>query len=222
MWIKDNHKNVVITIILLFIFYGFALHLVLFSPNSIQQFMFSEQGAYEALSPVLWLILAVLSLFHPHFKVSTRWVMAISSLLFALREWDMHKALFGISFIKTNYYLDPAVPLLHKLAGGLILLMIIYLSIYLIVQYIKALKSHVKEANSAFRYLNLAFILLVISKVLDRFSSQMVELFHYHLSKQTELIIRALEESTEMLLPAIFLVALISYGVNKKVVSHYR
>ncbi|MFW1753145.1 hypothetical protein [Acinetobacter wanghuae] len=75
--------------------------------------MFSEQGAYEALSPVLWLILAVLSLyyrciiavlslyyrciiavlslFHPHFKVSTRWVMAISSLLFALREWDMHK-----------------------------------------------------------------------------------------------------------------------------------
>ncbi|ANF82200.1 hypothetical protein A3K93_08320 [Acinetobacter sp. NCu2D-2] len=222
MWIKDNNKSAMITTVLLLMFYGFALHLVLFTPNSIQNFMFSEAGPYESLSPLLWMILAILSLIHCDFQLSTRLVMAISAVLFALREWDMHKQLFGVSFIKTRFYTDPNIAISYKVVGGLILLVIAYLAIYLLVQYFKALRVHTKEVNSAFRYLNLAFVLLVLSKILDRASSQMIELFHYHLPMQTQLIIRALEESTEMLLPAIFIIALMMYSVRKKNPVHYR
>ena len=219
MWIKENYKSILITTILLLIFYGFALQIVLFTPEVIHKYIFSEQGPYESLSPLLWLLLAIFSLCHSYFRISTRLVMASAAVLFALREWDLHKALFGTSFIKSRYYFNPEIPVMHKIGGALILAFILYLAIYLLVQYFKALKVQIKEPSRAFRYMNLALVLLVISKVLDRMSSQMVELFHVRLSAQTELIIWVLEESTEMLLPTMFLVAIIlhSYKYKSKV-----
>ncbi|MFD0950334.1 hypothetical protein ACFQ0F_08040 [Paraperlucidibaca wandonensis] len=122
----------------------------------------------------------------------------------------MHKALFSDSFIKSNFYKSPDTPLYDKLIGGLILLLMIALLIYLAKLMLQFLRNHASSDTSA-HLLVYSLALGATSKILDRFSSQMHELFNIAIPANARLVIVAMEESLEMALPLLLILALLTY-----------
>ena len=57
----------------------------------------------------------------------------------------------------------------------------------------------------------LALVTGILSKIMDRLGSQLKALFDIHLAAQQRLMVTGLEESLEMLIPVLLIVALICH-----------
>jgi len=198
-----------ITFFLLAVYLGMAAYAALNGPAEVVHYLYSEQGPYETFSAWLWFLLAALTLLSTPLHMRTRLAAAFAALLMGARELDLHKALFGTSFIKVPFYKSASIPLQDKLLGGLLLLGIIALLVYLV----RALLTHLRRrgpGDAPTLLLLIGLVLGMASKVLDRFSSQMHELFSIDVSATTRLLVVSLEESLEMTLPLFFILALLT------------
>lgn len=210
-------KNAVqYTLILMALYFGILVHTALFSPVEISQFLFSEQGAFEFFSPWLWCLLAFLCLFQNKWLYSTRIASALAALLFAMREWDLHKTLFETSFIKTNFYRSSDIALGDKLIGGTILLIAVYVLFFLMRRFIQFSREQFNGLTVAGFFVYLTLVCAALSKILDRSISQLNELFGIQVSQQASLLVLSVEESMEMLLPVMLIIALLSFRQVKQ------
>ena len=117
-----------ISLLLIFLYIGISLHTAFTAPLIVTEYLFSEEGAYEVFSPLLWFVLAFLCLVKLKLQFSTRILSALAALMLGLREMDLHKSLFEMSFIKTNFYKSPDIALTDKLLGfTLLMVMIMFL-----------------------------------------------------------------------------------------------
>ena len=189
---------------------GIAAYIALKAPLEVSTFLYSESGPYEVFSTVLWLVLAGLVLLQSQLQLRVRLASSIAALLMCSRELDMHKALFTMSFIKTNFYKSPDIPFHDKVAGGLALLVMIALLVYLAKRMLLFLRTQASSDTSA-HLLVYSLALGAISKILDRFSSQMHELFNIAVPANARLAIVAMEESLELALPLLLILALLTY-----------
>lgn len=203
-------RHFFITTFLLILYWASVLHTAIFLPQDLANFLFSESGAFEIFSPYLWFLLAVVCLCG-HFTPTTCLTTSITAVLFALREMDLHKSLFGMSFLKTNFYRSDIISLSDKIFGGLICIVLLLLAIYLGKTFFKHLRHTPRPWPAAYSYTIFAFILFVASKYVDRLKAQLMELFDTAISDRSAVIIQSLEESTEMILPVLLCIAVFFY-----------
>lgn len=161
-----------------------------------------------------YLALASLWLFPP--RALTRMGIAAISLLLlaaAARELDLHKATFGMSILKTNFYRSYASG--TQIAGALLILLPIFAAIiYLIVKYRRQLVKSAKARDPAAVTVVTTLIFLVLVKAFDSFIgfiggylSEPGEIWGY--TTPAGLITMAIEESLELALPLLVVVAVI-------------
>ena len=205
-----------ITAFLLVLYILILAHTAWMAPPEIVEFLFSEQGAFEFFSPWLWLVLAGLCLVAAPMLWKTRIASSIAAILLAMREWDLHKSLFEVSFIKTNFYRSAEIPLGDKLIGAAIIFVMIVVAIFLVRRFLQFCRTQWTGLTVSGFLVYLTFICAAVSKVLDRLTSQLNELFHIVLAKQTSLMIMSLEESMEMLLPVFLILAIFFFRAEQK------
>ena len=68
-----------------------------------------------------------------------------------------------------------------------------------------------QDLDISYIYVVFTIAIAALSKVLDRMTSQLNELFDIQLIRSTQLAIMTAEESFEMLLPVLLIVAVLSY-----------
>lgn len=200
-----------ISLLLIFIYIGISLHTAFTAPLVVTEYLFSEKGAYEVFSPLLWFVLAALCLVKVKFQFSTRILSALAALMLGLREIDLHKRLFEMSFIKTNFYKSPDIALTDKLLGFALLMFMIYILVALAKRFYKVLRNIKHDFDISYMYIVLTVVIAALSKILDRITAQLNELFDIQLIRSTQLAIMTVEESFEMLLPVLLIVAVLTY-----------
>ena len=197
------------------VYSGLAVHAALFAPLDSAIYLFSENGPYEFFSPWLWYALAALCLLSGTLASPTRQFAAVSAFMMGMREMDLHKALFEMSFLKSRFYTDGNIALSHKLIGLALIVLLLGLLVYLTKTFYQTLKFSDKPLPLSFRYTVLASCSLASSIFLDRLHAQISDLFHIQLHPRIAVVIQALEESTEMLVPLLLCVALLIYRNTK-------
>ncbi|MCJ0928808.1 hypothetical protein MTX11_12610 [Acinetobacter lwoffii] len=200
-----------ISFLLIALYLGICIHTALNAPASVTQYLFSESGAFEVMSPWLWYLLAVLCLLNVETKPNTRVFTAIAATLLGLREMDFHKQVFEMSFIKTNFYRSAEIPLMDKLLGFILLLGIIFVFLVLAKKLVQTIRSMKNSLNIAHFFIFLTIACGGLSKVLDRTTSTLKEEFGIQLVPHTQIMIMTIEEGVEMLLPVLLIVAVLSY-----------
>lgn len=200
-----------ISFLLIALYLGICIHTALNAPASVTQYLFSESGAFEVMSPWLWYLLAILCLLNVEIKPNTRMFTAIAATLLGLREMDFHKQVFEMSFIKTNFYRSAEIPLMDKLLGFVLLLGIILVFLVLAKKLVQTIRSMKNSLNVAHFFIFLTIACGGLSKVLDRTTSTLKEEFSIQLVPHTQIIIMTIEEGVEMLLPILLIVAVLSY-----------
>lgn len=200
-----------ISFLLIALYLGICIHTALNAPIPVTQYLFSESGAFEVMSPWLWYLLVVLCLLNAEIKPDTRVFAALAAVLLGLREMDFHKRLFDISFIKTNFYRSAEIPLMDKLLGFILLLGIIFVFLVLAKKLVQTVRSMKDSLNIAHFFIFLTIVCGGLSKVLDRTTSTLKEEFGIELLKHSQVMIMTIEEGVEMLLPILLIVAVLSY-----------
>ena len=200
-----------ISFLLIALYLGICIHTALNAPASVTQYLFSESGAFEVMSPWLWYLLAVLCLLNVEIKLNTRVFTAIAATLLGLREMDFHKQVFEMSFIKTNFYRSAEIPLMDKLLGFILLLGIIFVFLILAKKLVQTIRSMKDSLNIAHFFIFLTIACGGLSKVLDRTTSTLKDEFGIQLVPHTQIMIMTIEEGVEMLLPVLLIVAVLSY-----------
>lgn len=200
-----------ISFLLIALYLGICIHTALNAPASVTQYLFSESGAFEVMSPWLWYLLAVLCLLNVEIKLNTRVFTAIAATLLGLREMDFHKQVFEMSFIKTNFYRSAEIPLMDKLLGFILLLGIIFVFLVLAKKLVQTIRSMKDSLNIAHFFIFLTIACGGLSKVLDRTTSTLKDEFGIQLVPHTQIMIMTIEEGVEMLLPVLLIVAVLSY-----------
>lgn len=200
-----------ISFLLIALYLGICIHTALNAPPPVTQYLFSESGAFEVMSPWLWYLLAVLCLLNFEIKPNTRVFTAIAATLLGLREMDFHKQVFEMSFIKTNFYRSAEIPLMDKLLGFILLLGIIFVFLVLAKKLVQTIRSMKNSLNIAHFFIFLTIACGGLSKVLDRTTSTLKDEFGIQLVPHTQIMIMTIEEGVEMLLPVLLIVAVLSY-----------
>lgn len=200
-----------ISFLLIALYLGICIHTALNAPIPVTQYLFSESGAFEVMSPWLWYLLAVLCLLNVEIKLNTRLYMAVAAILLGMREMDFHKRIFEISFIKTNFYRSAEIPVMDKVLGLILLLGIIFVFLVLAKKLVQTIRNIKNSLNIAHFFIFLTIACGGISKVLDRTTSTLREEFGVQLLPHTQIVIMTIEEGVEMLLPVLLIVAVLTY-----------
>ncbi len=199
----------VICIFLLLCYWAVVMLIAISAPFDTAEFIFSENGIFERVSPYLWFALAALIGLLGRFAVPVRIALVAVTVLLGCREMDWHQTLFGESFLKTAFFRSATVLPEYKVAGALLVLLLAGLAVYLAKTFFSSLKSdtRAKLKQPAYGYLLLALALLAAGKFLDRLPAQLFELFDIAVSEKNAVLMRAWEESTEAVVPVLLAIA---------------
>ena len=195
---------------LLFVYAGLASYIALYAPPEIAEYLYSETGPYEVFSVGLWFVLTPVAWLNSSLSTRTRIITGIAAVLLGARELDLHKSLFSMSFIKTSFYKSTTIPFQDKVLGALLLIAIIALIVQLGMSFFRHLRQRgVNDLPTLLLVIGL--VLGVLCKFLDRFASQMRELFAIQIDPATRQFVGALEESFEMVVPLFIILALLMH-----------
>lgn len=195
--------SAVLFIAMLIAFAGTAL---LLSPETFA-WLYEENGPIEVVSVLLWGAAAV---YFARDAIRggglTPALGALLSLAAGMREADLHKAITGYSVLKISFYRSAEFPLSHRLFAGVIVAAIAVALIVLLALFLRSLLRN-GWASRAMKWLLLAIVILVVSKVLDRAPATLQEDFGILLSEPVRRQFTAFEEGLEACLPLVFLLA---------------
>ncbi|AXQ29240.1 hypothetical protein D0B54_11310 [Solimonas sp. K1W22B-7] len=204
-----------VALAVLLIYAGYLVMLAGSLPREIFAPLFSEKGPFEQMSIVLWLALGSVLLFHD-FRSPKVLPLALLAFVFAAREADMHKAFTVMSIEKIKFYLSPDVPVMQKLIGGLVLLSVAGLVVFLARQFYLFFVRRDGARTPVGQVLLLPVLMLPIAKVLDRGANVLKESFGIHLPATVGQFNAAFEEGMEMAIPVLFIVALLLYRASQR------
>ena len=112
---------------------------------------------------------------------------------------------------KSRFFLNPQNPLSEKIVFGLVLLLVFGAVIYLAIKYTKYLIVSFFKMNTVTWSVATMCTILVVSKFFDRFPSNYRHSHEHPLSRQMINSFSLLEESIEIFLPYIVIIALWQY-----------
>lgn len=127
-------------------------------------------------------------------------------LAMAMREMDLHKALFDISILKSRFYID--APLWQIAVALAILLPIVASGVWLAWRHLRRWRAPMAQWNAPMVTLAMLVAALVFAKIADRTPASLDEWGVLHYVPQALLpVLLSLEEILEWTLPALAIVA---------------
>lgn len=171
--------------------------------------MFSEDGFLEQASPLIWFAASLFLFWKCRGRETKYLIFAITLLLLAGREWDLHKAFTSDSFLKINFYKQTFG--LEQFFGGMAALFFIGMLTATVVNIVRdtIFKGGFKLLSG--QLLMAGFGLIALSKVLDRIPSVLRHEHGIVLSFRFDLMLQSLEEGYEFFAPILIFAAFIIY-----------
>lgn len=172
--------------------------------------LMQEGGLIEnATIPCYYIALAVLWLYTPP-QLPRLSRIAISILLFACaaRELDLHKAMFGMSILKINFYRYFATG--PQIGVALLVISLLLLTVtYLLFQHGRWLREGVRKRQPTAITVMSIVMMLILLKILDRSLGIVKELGGYTAPLFLTAIEQSIEEVLEMVLPLLVVIAIV-------------
>ena len=174
----------------------------------------SEEGPLEWGAAIGWLLLAPLVLWSGG---RGRRALALGgvSLLFAAREFDLHKIIAGTSFLKTNFYRGHAIAPHDKLLGAAIALAVLAVVLYGLGAGTLAFVRGRHWRSAWGRLVMLAFAVLLLSKLLDRTPAILKDEWHRPLDWTASHLVTVHEEWLECFVPLCLVAAALRRGRSR-------
>jgi len=195
--------------------FGLAMIMLAIILNSeASSMLFSEQGVFERMSPVVWCLSALYLLWKWRDHTAKYFIYALTFFIFAGREYDIHKAFTSDSFLKINFYKNGIGP--EQIFGGMAALTVISLivsTILIMTRDVVLRKGYVFLSGQLFIA---GFSVLALSKILDRTPSVLRKDYDILLSVKFDLMLQALEEGFEFFGPLLILLAFVIEFSTKK------
>lgn len=171
---------------------------------------FLQEDGFVERSTVWVYGAAILCVLAWHFPVREARLDAVSACLLllamALREMDLHKALFDISILKSRFYID--APWWQIAVALAILLPVVAAGAWLAKRHLRRWLAPVSRWNAPMVTVAMLVAALVFAKIADRTPASLDEWGVQHYVPQTLLhVLLSLEEILEWMLPALALVA---------------
>lgn len=182
-------------------------------------FRFVDEGGFiETLTLLFYLVAALFALCYPLkiIRLPSRIAIAILMLAMLAREADLHK-IFGMSMLKIKFWLTDQSTVSHKILAALILLFLIFALYTLIRHSAKRWLSDLKQGQNYAVTLFIFFIVLIVSKLIDRSVNMVYEITGWMAPTWLIAIQLPQEEYLECLLPLLIIVAIIQYVNNNKI-----
>jgi hypothetical protein len=177
----------------------------------------SEEGPLEWGAAIGWLLLAPLVLWCGG---TGRRALALAGvcLLFAAREFDLHKMVAGTSFLKINFYRGNAVAAHDKLIGAAVALAVLSVVLYGLGAGTLAFLRGRHWRRPWGRLVVLAFAMLVLAKLLDRTPAILKDEWHRPLDWTASHLVTVHEEWLECFAPLCLMAAALRRGRARQAV----
>lgn len=169
--------------------------------------LFSEQGFFEQMSPVLWIFAGLYALWKINKGGLQYLMLGLTFIALALREWDHHKTFTSDSILKINFYKDGFG--MEQVFGGIAALVIIGLILATLVILIRYLIAQRGYKTRGGQLLIAGLGMLVLSKLMDRAPSILRGDFNMTLDEDLTVVLLALEEGFEFFCPALILIGVV-------------
>lgn len=181
-------------------------------------FRFVDEGGFvETLTLVFYAIAALFALIYPHttIKLTSRIAITILMLAMLAREADLHK-IFGMSMLKIKFWLTTESTITDKTFAALILLFIAFALYTLIRHSVRSCLIGLKQGKQYLITLAIFFIVLVVSKIIDRSVNMIYEMTGWQAPTWIIALQLPQEEYLECLLPLLIIVAIAQFDHDKK------
>lgn len=181
-------------------------------PTEALSALVEEAGPIEQPTVLLYLSAALAAWYLLPARSHPRCTLAVSAMLvaFGAREMDLHKAWDGISMLRVSFYTGDA-PLDVKLAAAGLVVWLLREAGRLLLRYGARVAHGALCGDSASISIVVFLVTLVVATVLDRTADVLGRHFDLHLTASVEVLLRTLEELTELALPAIALLAMLQF-----------
>ncbi len=166
----------------------------------------SESGPIEWVSARLWFVIAALILWRGP-RGATAVALAGLSLMFGLRELDLHKVVADTSFLKRGFYRDAAIAPGDKWLGGVLALGMVGLVGWGLVLGARAYWRRRLHRTGWGRIVLGAAIVLVLSKLLDRIPNTLAVDHGIALETHVKALVSLHEEWLECYVPLVLAAA---------------
>lgn len=174
--------------------------------------IFSEEGPFERLSVVFWIGLAAIAVVARRPLTLGAVCGAYVALCCAARELDWHKHFTGYSVLKPGFYFKAEQPLGARAAAAVIVAGL-GLSAAVVARGLWLRLRHEGRPLRPWAVVSgIGLALLAGTKVLDRSTGMVQDALGYDFPEGMRNIVVSFEEGVEMVLPVIFMVAVVSAG----------
>ncbi len=172
-------------------------------PDATFRYTFSEEGPFERISILAWLLAAAIVIVRIRPLGRRAWAFALLFACFAAREADWHKAFTADSILKTNYYKHAAAPLGEKVIAFVVAIAFIALIVYVGIAVLRFLFLQGGWKSRSGFWLMLGSALVVVGKLVDRAPAVLAEEYGIVLLPIAGHYVASFEEGLEMLHPLI-------------------
>lgn len=175
-----------------------------------------REGHLIELVTVIEYFVAVLLLLWKGFKENAESLSlsAIMVLLLALRELDYHEKFTTMGIFKTKFYVSPEVPVLEKSIVSVIVVLLILFVYYYLKKYTGPFWVELKKKNASAIFTAIGIGTMFFSKFLDSCSDYIEEIV-INFYDEPVLFSRMIEETAEMIIPILFILAALYYNPRK-------
>ncbi len=170
-----------------------------------------EGNLIENLTVILYFSGIVYLLFIESGNWKFRYYSAFVVSLFVLRELDIHSRLTSIRINNFSYYVEPTIPLVERVAVGIVLLICTYALIRYMINYGRHLISGMRNRYGYSLTTVAALVVMLIVKLLDSSPRILHENFVIILSNEVKMAMRVVEEMLELGIPLLILLACLQY-----------
>jgi hypothetical protein len=131
-------------------------------------------------------------------------------ILFGLRELDFHKRFTTMGMFKLQFYLSNSVPVIEKLAGLLVIAVLLYIAISIIRHHSHSFFRNIRHKSLVHIGGLLTFLVLVVTNTLDGIGRTLGDL-NVVIDTHTSIILEVVEEVLELGIPLLIIATLTIY-----------
>ena len=182
-----------------------TLFWLLLTPESLQ-WLKAENGPIEGTNALLYGVCALVFLLAARTDAATRLALAVLFAGFAAREMDWHKAFTGKSVLKLSWYLEDG-SWGAKAVAAVCVAAVALAAATLLLRHAGAVWRGLWRGEAVAASIAVFVVTMAATKVLDRSLNILIEDFGMVFAPATGLLVGSLEETVELALPLIALVA---------------
>ncbi len=189
-----------------------AVILLQMQPYEVAKPIIKEHGPIETASVFIYIAAGSMAIY---LAMKNHWERALMAALFIFlmgaRELDAHVKFTSMNFAKTRFFISPKVPMIEKVWVTIFLIALVAGLYYFAKIHWKNFVIAMKEGRSYVYTMVLAIGFVPLSKILDSLPKALRDHFHIPVTDELRLFTGIFEEVMELMIPALFLLAMIQF-----------